>query len=111
VSSVQSNGLEPEVAASGEEARGVEDRVKTAGSPGVAAAAVPVSCIPAADDIRSKVEISIEKTEVNLFGFDLILRGEKTFSFLYLSLTRRRPFFGRFPRRDFENDNRKVILM
>jgi len=77
VSSVQSNGFGPEVVASGEVARGVEDRAKTTGWTGVAPAAVPVSSIPVVDDIRSKVVIRIEETEVNLFSFELILRGAK----------------------------------
>jgi hypothetical protein len=80
VSSVQSNGFELAVeleVASGDEARGVEDRVKTVGWLGVAAAAVPVGCIPVIDEIRSKVVIRIEETEVNLLSFELILRGAK----------------------------------
>jgi hypothetical protein len=61
------------VVASGADARGVEDCVKTVGWLGVVTAATPAACIPAIDDISSKAVTRIEEREVNLLSFALIL--------------------------------------
>jgi hypothetical protein len=80
VSSVQSSGLAlaPEVVvASGPPAKGVEDRAKTVGWLGVAAEAVLASCVPATDDISSRLVIRIEETEASLPSFALISSSAK----------------------------------
>ena len=60
------------VVASGEAPKRSEDFVKTVGLLGVADAALAFDCIPTIVDIRSKVVIRIEETEVSLLIFELI---------------------------------------
>jgi hypothetical protein len=43
----------------------------------VAAEAGPIGCVPATDDIRSKLVIRIEEREVSLLSFALILSVAK----------------------------------
>jgi len=73
VSSVQSNGLAfTELALATEVVASGEACVRTVGRVGVAAAA-PTTCIPAIDEISSKVVTRIEETEASLLSFALIL--------------------------------------